>query len=64
MFPENEKAQKLLQDWNLKLPDTTVDLTARIVEPERVYFGNGQSIQDANADWGRAASNNLVLSPV
>ncbi|XKL65747.1 hypothetical protein PGB90_009167 [Kerria lacca] len=60
----NEKANSYLVDWNLKLPDTTMELTARILEPERIFFGGNRSVQEVNADWGRAAANNHVISPI
>lgn len=41
-----------------------MELTARILEPERIFFGGNRSVQEVNADWGRAAANNHVISPV
>lgn len=60
----NERANQQLLDWNLKLPDTTVDLMARVMEPEKIIFGGNRSVSEINADWGRAASNNKMLSAV
>lgn len=64
LFAANEKAYQHLKDWGLKLPDTTIDISARVLEPETIHFGKGRTAQESNADWGRAASSNPMLSPV
>lgn len=41
-----------------------MDLTGRVMEPEKIFFGDNKWVTEANADWGRAASNNKMISAV
>lgn len=61
---ENREATKLLSGWGLHLPDTTVELMARIIDNETVIFGNGSKVQLSNGDWSRAAATNSMLTTV
>lgn len=64
-FPENERAQTLLTGWGLKVDSGTVDLMARVLDPEEIIFGDNVSHRGTQqADWGAAATRNNVLSAV
>ncbi|KAF2880626.1 hypothetical protein ILUMI_25545 [Ignelater luminosus] len=58
------KAKEVLNDWGLKLENATVDLLARVLDPETILFGNGVRSQLDKADWNAAITKNAVLSPV
>ncbi|PNF28066.1 Piwi-like protein Ago3 [Cryptotermes secundus] len=62
---ENKKAQDLLAGWGLKMDSSTLDLMARVLDPEVVIFGNN-TVQKVtlHADWGGAMSHNKVLTAV
>lgn len=64
IFAGSEKARQYLADWNLKLPDTTIDLTARVLEPPLLFFGAQKTSYEEKADWSRTLSNSKVLVPV
>ncbi|KDR12118.1 piwi-like protein Ago3 [Zootermopsis nevadensis] len=62
---ENERAQTLLTGWGLKVDSGTVDLMARVLDPEEIIFGDNVSHRGTQqADWGAAATRNNVLSAV
>lgn len=65
LFPENECAQALLAGWGLKMDSDTVDLMARVLDPETIMFGGNVSHKGTEqADWGGAATRNKVLTAV
>jgi aubergine-like protein len=58
----NEQAKRLLDDWGLKLDKQPVKVTARVLEDERIIFGNGKSYDiGPNADFGRQITSNTVF---
>lgn len=60
----NPEAYKLLTDWGLQITDTTVELQARIMDPETLFFGkNRQERIGPRGEWNRAATSS-VLTPV
>jgi environmental stress-induced protein Ves len=64
-FPGNERAQALLAGWGLTLDPNTVDLMARVLNPQAIIFGGNVSHQGSEqADWGAAATRNKVLQAV
>lgn len=63
-FSANENCKKMLNDWGLRLPVDSVQLPARTLDPETIYFGRDRKVQEPKADWGRAMSSNHVLIPV
>lgn len=61
----NNDASKILSDWGLKILDATIDLNIRVLNPEKIYFGDGGSYQtDYKADWNNALSKCKVCGPV
>ena len=55
----------MLSDWGLSLDPSTVAITARILDPENVYFGNNaQHLGTLQADWGNVVTRNNVLTAV
>lgn len=60
----NREALELLSGWGLHLPNKTVDLIARVIDKETIFFGNGATVKPTDADWSRAATNNHMLTTV
>ena len=60
----NEQTKKILSDWGLSLENDTVDFEGRLLDPEKVYFGNNRENVSNNADWGKAAVSNPVYRTV
>ncbi|XP_064215158.1 piwi-like protein Ago3 [Tribolium castaneum] len=64
---QSEKAKQVLSGWGLSLADDTVDVKARVLPQEAIYFGG----PDAEAhkytggtDWNKAISDNKLTGPV
>lgn len=57
----NEAAKRLLDDWGLKLDKDPVKVTARVLDDERIIFGNGKSYDIVNADFNRQITSNTVF---
>jgi len=65
LFPENEHAQALLAEWGLKLDSDMVNLTARVLDPETLIFGDDVFYKGTvQADWAGATARNKVLTAV
>jgi len=62
---ENPEANIYLQEWGLKVSDSTLPLEGRQLPPEVLHFGKGYKEQvNPKADWARAATSKQVLTPV
>lgn len=58
----NQNAKQLLDDWGLKLERDPVKVTARVLDDERIIFGNNKSYDiGPNADFNRQITSNTVL---
>lgn len=57
---------ELLDGWGLKIPNTTVQLEARVVDSETVYFGQNRfhKVVGYDANWNRQATNFNMLCVV
>lgn len=56
---------KLLDEWGLKVPETTVELTGRVLQPEDIHFGrNYMDRGSSQADWGRSSTSQHMLEVV
>lgn len=62
---ENKESADLLKRWGLSLDRNTVELQGRVLPPEDLYFGRNAVVRgNPEADWGRAATSNHMLSVV
>lgn len=62
---ECPEAKKILNDWGLRLDDCMIDLNARVLDSERIFFGANASAQtDYKVDWTNALIRNSLLGPV
>jgi aubergine len=58
----SEKAMKILNDWGLSLAKSPIGVTARVLEEEMIFFGEGKKQSTGqNADFSRGATSNAVL---
>lgn len=57
------KAKEVLKDWGLKLENGTLDVLARVLDPETILFGHGIKTYSENAEWNSVITKNVVLSP-
>lgn len=68
LFMNNVKkspsAQKILSDWGLKIENATIDLNARILGPETIYFGNGAYVCDKKNDWNISLTKLRLTGPI
>ncbi|XP_050347903.1 piwi-like protein Ago3 [Nymphalis io] len=61
----NETAKNRLKGWGLSIAPETINLTARILPPEPLYFGNEVKVPGkTNADWNVDISRNAVMQAV
>lgn len=61
----SEDAQNVLKEWGLCIDTKPLDLTGRQLEPETVYFGNGDSYKcDDTADWNSVAGRKPLNSAI
>lgn len=61
----NEMAKSRLTGWGLSIAAETVDLTARTLPPEPLYFGNNVKVAGKdNADWNGEVARNAVMQAV
>jgi len=61
----NDAAKSHLSDWGLKLSTITLAMEGRHLQPEMLFFGNNRKESAGlKADWGRAATNNPVLTSI
>lgn len=62
---QSERAQQILKDWGLELHSASIDLQARVVDPETIVFGKGAVFKcNEKAEFSNAAANNKILGPV
>jgi hypothetical protein len=65
LFLAHSDAKSILESWGLSLADGTIDIDARLLPPEDIYFGNDAIVKgNTQAEWTRHISNNSVLSAV
>ena len=65
LFTDCEKAQAMLSGWGLRIDDSTVSLTGRVLDPENIIFRDNETHRGTiQADWGAATSRNKVLVAV
>ncbi|XP_064073590.1 piwi-like protein Ago3 [Vanessa tameamea] len=61
----NETAKNRLKGWGLTIAQETINLTARTLPPETLYFGNDVKVPGKpNADWNGDVSRNAVMQAV
>ncbi|CAH0720363.1 unnamed protein product, partial [Brenthis ino] len=61
----NEKAKSRLKGWGLSIAPETVNITARTLPPEPLYFGNNVKVPGKpNADWNGEIGKNAVMEAV
>ncbi|KAI5638036.1 piwi domain-containing protein [Phthorimaea operculella] len=61
----NETARNRLKGWGLSLAPETINITARTLDPETLYFGNNIKVPGKpNADWNGDISRNPVMQAV
>ncbi|XP_045537289.1 piwi-like protein Ago3 isoform X2 [Papilio machaon] len=61
----NETAKSRLTGWGLSIAPETVNITARTLPPEPLYFGNNVKVPGKdNADWNGDVSRNAVMQAV
>lgn len=58
------EAKQILSNWGLTIENATMDLLARILEPEVILFGEGVRDSSDKADWNSLVCKNKVLGPV
>ncbi|XP_059057844.1 piwi-like protein Ago3 [Achroia grisella] len=62
---DNETAKKRLAGWGLSIAKETINITARTLPPETLYFGNNVKIPGKpNADWNGEVTKNAVMQAV
>ncbi|XP_039756127.1 piwi-like protein Ago3 [Pararge aegeria] len=62
---DNETAKNRLKGWGLSIDAETVNLTARTLPPEPLYFGNSVKVPGKpNADWNGDICRNAVMQAV
>jgi len=62
---ESPACVKILDDWGLRVPEQTVELTGRVLPPEMLVFGRGtEKSAGEQADWGRAATSEHMLEAI
>lgn len=61
----NPEAKKELDNWGLSFADNTIDIDGRLAQQEKIIFGgNFTCMAGPQADWGRDATRNKVLTAV
>jgi len=59
----NPDAYKLLTDWGLTIDEGTINLVARILPPETLFFGQGRKeIIGPRGDWNRSATSSVLTA--
>jgi len=62
---DHAEAKRHLTDWGLQLAPVPLGMQGRQLPPETIHFGNNRKESAGpKADWGRAATNNPVLTSV
>lgn len=61
----NPEAKKELDNWGLSFADNTIEIDGRLAPQEKIIFGgNFTCMAGPQADWGRDATRNKVLTAV
>ncbi|XP_068908412.1 piwi-like protein Ago3 isoform X2 [Tenebrio molitor] len=63
----SEMAQRVLAGWGLKISSDTMELKARVLPQEAVYFGGPQAEERKHVgtgDWNKAVSDNRLTGPI
>ncbi|XP_038222567.1 piwi-like protein Ago3 [Zerene cesonia] len=61
----NETARNRLKGWGLSLAPETIDIVARTLPPETLYFGNNVKVPGKpNAEWNAEVTRNPVMQAV
>lgn len=61
----NETAKNRLKGWGLSIAPETVNITARTLPPEAIYFGNNVKVNGKpNAEWNGEVTRNAVMQAV
>lgn len=61
----SEKAQQILKDWGLELHSASIDLHARVLDPETITFSECAEFRcNEKAEFSNAVSNNKILGPI
>ncbi|KAL0871086.1 hypothetical protein ABMA27_004891 [Loxostege sticticalis] len=62
---ENETAKNRLAGWGLSIAPETINIAARTLPPETLYFGNNVKVQGKpEAEWNNEATRNAVMQAV
>ncbi|XP_030023692.1 piwi-like protein Ago3 [Manduca sexta] len=62
---ENETAKNRLAGWGLSIAPETINITARTLPPETLYFGNAVKVAGKpNAEWNMESTKNAVMQAV
>ncbi|KAF5284570.1 hypothetical protein FQR65_LT02396 [Abscondita terminalis] len=57
-------AKQILSNWGLTIDNGTMDLLARVLQPELILFGDGVRDSSEKADWNALVCKNKVLGPI
>ncbi|KAJ0174712.1 hypothetical protein K1T71_009820 [Dendrolimus kikuchii] len=61
----NETAKNRLAGWGLSIAPETINLTARTLPPETIFFGNNVKVAGKpNAEWNNEVTRNSVMQAV
>nr|XP_049706434.1 piwi-like protein Ago3 [Helicoverpa armigera]XP_049706439.1 piwi-like protein Ago3 [Helicoverpa armigera] len=61
----NETARSRLAGWGLSIAPETINLTARTLQPETLYFGNNVKVPGKpNAEWNAEVTRNHVIQAI
>ncbi|XP_022822730.1 piwi-like protein Ago3 [Spodoptera litura] len=62
---KNENAKRRLSGWGLSIAPETINITARTLQPETLFFGNNVRVPGRpNAEWNGEVTKNHVMQAV
>lgn len=62
---KNETAKRRLSGWGLSIAPETINITARTLQPETLFFGNNVRVPGRpNAEWNGEVTKNHVMQAV
>jgi hypothetical protein len=65
LFVGSERSTQMLRDWGLKLSNDTVELSGRVVDSEKIFFGQtSECVANQNADWTGQLTRSRVFQAV